>query len=452
MKAKKFKLLTIVAAASMGMSIFAGCGAEKPVEGGDAEIDKNQVLKVAVFEGGHGSVYWDKVAEKFEAENPGVDVQVEANPKIGDIVRPQIAAGNPPDFIYLGSTDQSGLATALIKEQGLTDLTDVFDGEVEGGGKLKDQILDGFLDTALTAPYGDGKVYLAPLYYNVTGMWYNKTYFEEKGYKEPKTWNDFFALGDKAKADGKALFTYQGQAPSYNEAMLWPMIASAGGDEALEDVFNYKEGSWNSDGAKIALEAYEKIANEGHLLKGTVAMNHTQSQLEFLQGNALFIPNGNWFEDEMKDAIPEDGFSFGFMAPPVVKDGDTQYATTMIEQMYIPKDAKNVELAKEFLAFQYEEENVKLNSELAGTVVPTKNGLELAKEYLNQSNYECFKIFENGVKPITLNFATVGQTEVNLQEEIYGPLASLMNKEITSQDWADRMEKANEKLREVLVK
>lgn len=452
MKARNLKVLTMVTVATIGMSMFVGCGGEKTKEGVAEGTEENQVLKVAVFEGGHGSKYWDAVAEKFEAANPGVDVQIEANPKIGDIVRPQIAAGNPPDFIYLGSTDASGLATALIKEQGLEDITDVFESEMASGEKLKDQMLDGFLDTALTAPYGDGKVYLAPLYYNVTGMWYNKTYFEEKGYEAPKTWDDFFALGEKAKADGKSLFTYQGQSPSYNEAMIWPMIASAGGEEALNDVFNYKEGAWKSPGATKALETYEKIASEDHLLKGTVAMNHTQSQLEFLQGNALFVPNGNWFEDEMKDAIPEEGFSFGFMAPPVVKEGDTQYATTMIEQMYIPKGAKNIDLAKKFLAFQYEDENIKLNSELSGAVVPTKKGLEIAKEFLNQSNYECFKIFETGVKPITLNFATVGQTEINIQDEVYGPLSSVMNKEITASDWADRLEKADEKLRAAVVK
>lgn len=41
-------------------------------------------------------------------------------------------------------------------------------------------MLPGFLDNKLTAPYGDGTVYLAPLYYNVTGLWYNSALFAEK--------------------------------------------------------------------------------------------------------------------------------------------------------------------------------------------------------------------------------------------------------------------------------
>lgn len=451
MKKRSIKMLTLLAATTVGLSMFAGCG-NKTAET-DSKPKEEQVLNIAVFEGGHGSEYWKEISKKFEEENPGVKVNVEANPKIGEIVRPRIASGDAPDFIYLGSTDKSGLATSLIKDNALEDISDVFEGEdPDGGGKLKDKILDGFLDTSLTAPYGDGKVYLAPLYYNVTGMWYNKTYFEDKGYKAPKTWDEFFALGDKAKADGKALFTYQGLNPSYNEAMIWPMIASAGGEKDLKAVFNYEEGAWNSEGAKKALEAFEKIGKDDYLLKGTVGMSHTAAQQAFLDGKALFIPNGNWFEDEMKNTIPKEGFSFGFMAPPVFKDGDTQYATTMMEQMYIPKVAKNKDLAKKFLAFQYKDENVKLNSELSGAVVPVKKGLEFAKEKLNQSNYECFKIFENGVKPITVDFKTVTGTEVNIADEVYNPMASIMNKKLTAKEWSDKLEKADAKLREALKK
>ncbi|MBP1889522.1 N-acetylglucosamine transport system substrate-binding protein [Clostridium moniliforme] len=450
MKKRSIKMLTLLAATTIGVSLFAGCGS-KPKES-DAGKKGEQVLNIAVFEGGHGSEYWKEVSKRFEEKNPGVKVNVEANPKIGEIIRPKITSGDAPDFIYLGSTDPSGLANALIKDNALEDLTDVFDGKnPDGEGKLKDKILDGFLNTSLTAPYGDGKVFLAPLYYNVTGLWYNKTYFEKKGYKAPETWDQFFALGDKAKKDGKALFTYQGLNPSYNEALIWPMIASAGGEKELKAIFNYDKGAWESNGAKKALEVFEKIGKDGYLLKGTVGMSHTLAQQAFLDGKALFIPNGNWFEDEMKETIPKEGFSFGFMAPPVFKSGDTRYATTMIEQMYIPKEAKNKDLAKKFLAFQYEDENVKLNSKLSGGVVPIKKGLELAKENLNQSNYECFKIFEEGVKPITVDFKTV-KSEVNIADEVYNPLASIMNKELTAKQWAEKLEKADAKLREAASK
>lgn len=450
MKKRSIKMLTLLATATIVLSLFAGCGNSASKTDGKPAEGEEQVLNVAVFEGGFGKEYWESVAKGFEEKNPGVKVNLECNPKIGDIIRPKIASGNSPDFVYLKTGDPSGLTEALIKDKALTDITDVFDMKLSDGTVLKDKIMDGFLDTPLTAPYGDSKIHLAPLYYNLTGLWYNKTYFEEKGLKEPKTWDEFYALNDAAKKDGKALFTYQGMAPGYVEAMLYPAIVSAGGEEALKDVLNYKEGAWKSEGAKKALEIFETIAKKGYLMDGTVAMSHTQAQTEFLNGKALFIPNGNWFEGEMKDAIPEKGFSFGFIAPPVFKEGQDRYATTMIEQMYIPKDSKNVELAKKFLLYQYEDENIKLNAEKSGGVIPTKNGLELAKEFLPKSNYESFQVFNEGVKPITLSFATTGQTEINIKDEIFNPVSSIMNGELTADKWADQLEKADAKLREVM--
>ncbi|MEG0238200.1 MAG: carbohydrate ABC transporter substrate-binding protein [Clostridium sp.] len=448
MKKRHIKILTLLAATTVGLSLFAGCG--NKTEETNAGAGEQKELNVAVFEGGFGKEYWEEVAKRFEKDNPGVKVNLECSPKIGDIIRPKIASGGAPDFVYLKTGDPSGLTEALIKDEALTDISDVFDMKLSDGTVLKEKMMDGFLDNSLTSPYGDGKKYLAPLYYNLTGMWYNKTYFEEKGLKEPKTWDEFYALNDAAKKDGKALFTYQGMSPGYTEAMLYPAIASAGGEDALKDILNYKEGAWKTDAAKSALGVFETIAKKGYLMNGTVAMNHTQAQTEFLNGKALFIPNGNWFEGEMKDAIPEKGFSFGFMAPPVFKEGQDRYVTTMIEQMYIPKDAKNADLAKKFLLYQYEDENIKLNAEKSGGVIPTKNGLELAKEFLPKSNYESFKVFNEGVKPITLSFATTGQTEVNIKDEIFNPISSVMNGKLTVEKWVEQLEKSDTKLREAM--
>ena len=78
---------------------------------------------------------------------------------------------------------------------------------------LKDQVIDGLLDSAKCSPYGDGKIYIAPFDASPMGLVYNKTLFEENGWETPVTWDDFFELGDKAKEKGIALFTYQGIYP-----------------------------------------------------------------------------------------------------------------------------------------------------------------------------------------------------------------------------------------------
>ncbi|MDN8926741.1 hypothetical protein Q0O74_14365, partial [Staphylococcus aureus] len=71
---------------------------------------EKKVLEIAVFEGGFGKDYWDACIDAFEAEHPDVEVKMEANPKIGDIIRPKLSSSNTPDFIYLSTNDPSGIA------------------------------------------------------------------------------------------------------------------------------------------------------------------------------------------------------------------------------------------------------------------------------------------------------------------------------------------------------
>ncbi len=40
------------------------------------------------------------------------------------------------------------------------------------------------------------------------------------------------------------------------------------------------------------------MADEGYILPGTVALNHTQSQQELMMDHALFLPVGTWIESE----------------------------------------------------------------------------------------------------------------------------------------------------------
>lgn len=269
-------------------------GTEKTEKNGTADNAaefENKKLNIAVFEGGYGPDYWNEIVEKFEAAYPGVEVDMQISPSIGDVIRPQIVAGNVPDFIVMNDNDSTGLISSMIKEHALLDLTDVFEGPgIDDETPLKDQVNTGILETAKCQPYADGKIYLAPFNSSPMGLVYNKTLFEEMNYELPTTWDEFFALGDQAKEDGYALMTYAGIYPSYVESLLWPALASATGIDNIKDISNYVEGSFSKPEAMEVLENIAKIGTGGYLLEGTVALNHTQSQTEMMMNKCLFIP------------------------------------------------------------------------------------------------------------------------------------------------------------------
>lgn len=187
------------AASSEAVSSEATSAATSEASTGEKTFENNE-LNIAVFEGGYGSEYWDEIIKRFEDAYPGVTVNMQISPKIGDIIRPQIVAGNVPDFISMNDNDSTGLISSMVKEHALMDLSDVFEeGGIDDDTPLKDQVIDGLLDSAKCSPYGDGKIYIAPFEASPMGLVYNKTLFEENGWETPVTWDDFFELAKRPR-------------------------------------------------------------------------------------------------------------------------------------------------------------------------------------------------------------------------------------------------------------
>jgi N-acetylglucosamine transport system substrate-binding protein len=401
---------------------------------------KNKNLEVSVFEGAYGRKYWDTIIEKFEDEYPGVKVTLTASPKITEILRPRFMSGDVPDFLYGGTLPD------YVEEGLLMDLDDVFNSKaLDSEVILKDKFMPASIDYC--KPKNDEKMYYGPANYFVAGIFYNKAYFAQKDLKAPKTWDELLAMGEIAKKDGKVLFTYQGLYPAYNENIFWPALASLAGLDAVKDCWNYKKGAFDTEAVKKVMGVYETIAQKDYLLPKTVAMNHTQAQAEFLKGKALFCPNGSWFETEMKDVIPKENFEFGFLGSPVFNEDDQQYAYIGIETFAIPKNAKNPELAKEFLKYIYTDESVKLNAKMSGGIIPIKNAIEICKPFISASSYECYSIFDRGVLPVTFNYSLTPKNGLSFRDELFDSISDIMTKKMNAQQWSEKMEKVTEKLR-----
>lgn len=445
----------MVAILSFGL-ILAGCnsssGGEESSNGssdtGNSDGDKkNQFdgkkLNVAVFEGGYGGKFWKQLAKNFEEDYPGTTINVTSSPDIGKKIRPKMNAGNPPDVVYLNQTNPSGVTQAMIKNRQLTDLSDVFNKKALNSDKpLKDKIISGLLDTEFASPYGDDKIYFAPYNYNVMGLWYNKNLFNENDIQPPKTWDQFFALNEKAKKQDRALYTFQGSSnPGYLEEIIVPAIYADGGQEALDQFYHFDPEFWKSDTAKKVLGMIEKIATKDNMLMdGTLGMDFTQAQTAFLQGKAMFIQNGNWFIDEMKDAPKEEGFKYGFLGVPPYKKGEKMNTMVSMEQLYIPKKAENKKLAKEFLRYMYTDKSVKLNGKTAHAVMAVQGAADMVKDNINKNTYEVFKKVEDNMQTVGGTYKPLPQgTNLNPRKTFYNQAVSVMNNNTTAKEWRNKM-------------
>lgn len=291
------------------------------------------------------------------------------------------------------------------------------------------------------------------------GMVYNKTLFEEKGWKLPSTWDEFFALDEELQKpenyvtiDGqqmkRSLFTYQGIYAGYLESVFWPAIAGAGGLSTIDSICNYEEGSFLSAPVKDTVSNFAQMGPKGYLMEGTVALNHTQSQTDMMLGKALFIPNGTWMEGEMAESPREEGFEFALMAPPALKSGNDRYVLSSYEQLVIPKQAKNPELAKEFLRFIYTEDSIISFAKNANGTIAVTDAKDIAQNDLSSGVYGMFSAYETG-KFMLMNFATLPtDCKVNVSATVFDDnMGPLVTGTLSPDDYCQKIEDAFAEIR-----
>ena len=355
------KVLSLALAVVMAFGV-AACGTDAP-QGTDANNTNNAVtepgtetgaaengaggsITVAAVETAYGKPMWESVAKAF-TEQTGIEVNLIVDKKLEDIITPDMKAGNYPDVIMRAVGSEQALTETFVKDNNVVDLTDVLGMTVPGeSAKVGDKILPGFTDNSITNPYGDGKTYLMPMFYGPCGLFYNKNLFETKGWEVPQTWDQMWELGDKAKAEGIALFTYP--TTGYFDAFFYALLHESMGNEKFQEALRYGEGIWDTPEAQQAFDIVAKLATYTEKTTPANANDNDfqKNQQLVLDNKALFMPNGNWVIDEMREAPRAEGFDWGFTALPAVTEGGERASYTFFEQIWMPKGAVNQDARK----------------------------------------------------------------------------------------------------------
>ncbi|MEU1618761.1 carbohydrate ABC transporter substrate-binding protein [Streptomyces sp. NPDC005722] len=426
----------------MALSLLVGCSSA----GGSDSGSGRTTLKVAALEGGYGKDMYHQVIEAYESSHPEVDVQLQISKSIEDEITPNMKAGKYPDVVVLGQGRKAGLTETLIKDKALEDLTPVLKTKVPGGTQtVGEKLTDGIVGNLNTNPYGTDKTYLMPMYYSPTGLFYDKGLFKEKGWDVPTTWDEMFALGDKAKKGGIALFTYP--TAGYLDSYFYALLADVGGEQFYQDVMTYKQGIWKTAQAKQVLDITTKLL--GYAEKSTVGyaneQDFTKNQQSILDNKALFMPNGTWITGEMADAPRSDGFAWGLTPLPSVNEGDTRYLTTSVESVWVPSAAKNKDAAQEFIAFLYSDEAAKIFAK-SNAVQPVK-GLS---DSLTGESAAFYSLYDDtSVSALVGGFASTNPVEgVDIKSTLFDTANSIISGDTTEAKWQAALDEASEKLRQ----
>jgi N-acetylglucosamine transport system substrate-binding protein len=353
------------------------------------------------FAGGFGDDYIKYAAQLQEKLHPGTKVKVQSIQKITEQLQPRFVAGSPPDVIDNSGANMIPMAD-LVRDGQLADLSELFEAPAldTPGKKFKDTLFPG---SQASANF-DGKQLGVNIAYTVSGIWYSKPKFEAAGYTYPKTWAEMLTLCEQIKKDGQASpWTYQGKYPYYIWGIVMNMlIYYSAGTDALVALDNLEPNAWSNPDVVRAVEDLYQLHDKGYILPGTAGLTHTESQTEWLKGNAVFLPCGNWLENEMKTVTPAD-FNMVVANTPGYADGKGAQNDVNAgggETYIVPSKAKNIKHGMEYLRVLLSRDSAKYFAENVRAIMPVFGGTEGAN--LSDAVKSAVALAEGG-NPVTWN-------------------------------------------------
>ena len=407
-------LATLMVGACVGA--FAGCGGNK----GAAE----NTLTIRYYNGGYGDEWLEEALKDFCATKEGVTYNMIPDNNITYQANLYLTT-NVPDIIMSNGNWKPYVKDGLVEE--LT--TSVYEAEVQtsqGTKKVKDYIDQNVMKQFTRQKiYGRGEALTwgMPWASQILSLAYNETILLSTTHKEgnpfiveglnagetwthaPYTVNELMAyLTDVRMANNGIIpWGYSVDYLNWYDALFYVWWAQIQGtttpnkyvDEGcFYDFFNMSSANLvKQSGYKDALEIVRKIIvnDEGQLYNSNNdgSMTKEKMQENFAKGNIAICLVGDFFEKEYKDFMKE-GNVFKLMFIPTADGAETNdeglaKKLTYVQTdnvMYVPVNATNKDLAKEFLAFLCNEEQLMQFTKYTGVVRPFGyNAYELEKDY-----------------------------------------------------------------------
>ena len=247
-----------------------------------------------------GKGFYEQVAKDFEAENPGVTVELSAmaHEDMVDKLAAAFQSGDLPD-IYM---ERGGGELANHVDAGLTrDISEEAAEEIEkiGGSVAGWQV--------------DDKTYALPFSVGVVGIWYNKDLFAKAGITEPPaTMEEWYEVIDKLKAAGITPMSV-GAGDKWPAAHYWNYTALRScGEDVLKDAvgsLDFSDPCFIEAGEELEELLATKPFNPGFLT--TAAQEGATSASGLLvTGKVAMEMQGHW-EPGVMQGLTDDGKGLG---------------------------------------------------------------------------------------------------------------------------------------------
>jgi len=302
------------------------------------------------------------LAEEFTNQYPNVTWDIKQD-QFTNLINetPRLLAGdNPPDLIRLPTM-------VSFAKQGLLMNLDEYAAALGWDEWPVPQLNQNRVGEDGTR--GSGSLYAMGLNYSLTGIFYNKEQAAQIGMTEPpKTLAEFEDLLAAAKEADLLPIMMWGSAKS-GMGLAFPLqalMASVGPVEPINDWIFQKPGATiDTPENLIAAQHLEQWIKNGYFPPDINAIEYTDANARFGQGEGVFMFNGDWQNAAYDTDMPGNvGF---FLMPPAEEDGSPAAMSAPLT-FGIAANAKNADCAAFFLTWvASNDEARKIDVEIGGS-------------------------------------------------------------------------------------
>ncbi len=345
---RKKKIMAILMAFAMAVSMLAGCGsseeeAQAPApEAAEEEAPAQEAAEAPAEDSGDAVpitiwYYWeteghqvalDKVIQDYNASQDTYEVTAKYVP-FADFKK-QLSIGASadelPDIAILDSPDHASYANMGIFE----DITGKFD-------------VSNYYEGTVNSCTIDGKLYGVPFGVNCLSLYYNVDMLEAAGCEAPTTWDELMDTAKKLTSGdvtGLAFCSLQNEEGTFN---FVPWLWSTGATSY--DI--------NNENGVRALTYVKDLVDAGVMSKECINWTQGDVMNQFISGNVAMMVNGPWQIPTMQSEAPD----LNWKVTLIPKDAD--YSSALGGENYAVIAGGNVDGAIDFLTYSTAEEQVK---------------------------------------------------------------------------------------------
>lgn len=381
MKKSAKRILTLACIGVLSTSAFAGCG-------GNVVSDTDQTLEVFAAKLGYGS-YWceaelnafkeqDWVKEKY----PELKIIFEESAD-RSAINTRLSAGEGRNSVDLIFSDSVGpyMGKDRTGKEYSCNLTDVVYNTMVPGEDVTvyDKLLDTYKESLMNYSVGESALEQKDFEsYNfnwasgMRGILYNEELLSGFGYDHaPRTTDELIEASEKIKQgnanyDKGYAFMWSGEADYIGDmySVWWAQY------EGYRQYYNYYNGIFydgrnyieksskvfEQEGRRESLQTLIDVMNngDGYMYSYGASIGFKAAQKYFIDGNGVFMANGDWFAEEMKDDMAKSQYTIRMMRTPVISsiikktnsiNTDEQLRTVIAR---IDSGCKTVDEAKSF--------------------------------------------------------------------------------------------------------